>query len=313
MSRWASSRSTPGNGTVSGSRTCRSSRPWPRSLARRESRRFTETVARNLPGLLYRCRNDPDWTMEYLSAGTEALTGFAPDELTGESGPTYADLIHDEDRDRVWRAVQKAVEERTIEECNSAAEELFGYAPGELEGESTRKLHVDREHHERFGEISDEQLRRTGNYRGEFEMERKDGTVFPTEHSITYVESDSGEPDRSLSIVRDISDRKRRQEQLERSRQLLRDCARHVTSPPRSGPARWTISASGSPSASSPGSSTGPPTWRPSSTSTARGRASIRTGRSTCTASCRERSRTSPRTPTPRVRGWRCDGPTTDG
>lgn len=278
------------------------------AVSRRESRRFTETVVRNLPGLLYRCRNDRAWTMEYLSEGTETLTGFSPEQLTGEEGPSFADLIHPDDRERVWREVQRGVRdrrsfhlqyrirtrggeekwvweqgrgvrpetgesfvlegyifditdreearreasrlesvvgaafrgspdalfvvqlpERRIEECNAAAEELFGYGYDELIGRSVETLHVDREHYERFGALSRQKLRESGSYRGQFEMQRKDGTVFPTEHSITYVESESGEPARSLSIVRDISDRKRRQHQLERSRELLRDYARHVT------------------------------------------------------------------------------------
>lgn len=278
------------------------------AIGREESRRFSETVALNLPGLLYRCRNDPDWTMQFLSEGTRELTGYTPAELTGEDEPVFADLIHPDDRQRVWRRVQEAVErgtsfnleyrlrtrdgeekavwehgrgvrpetgapfvlegyvfdvtewreaeqrarqlasvlraafrgyddavfivdlpERTVAECNEAAEEMFGYPRDELVGESTLKLHVDREQYERFDEISGNQLRRGGSFRGEFRMRRRDGSTFPTEHSITFVETDSGEPDYSLSIVRDISERKQRQEELERSRKLLRRYARHLT------------------------------------------------------------------------------------
>lgn len=278
------------------------------AMMRHEQQRFRETVARNLPGLLYRCRNDRDWTMEFLSEGTEELTGYAPEELEGEDGPAYADLIHPEDRGRVWERVQSAVRadrsfhlqyrietkegeqrwvweqgrgvqpttgessllegyvfdvtewreaereagrldsvlqaafritrealfvvqlpERTIVECNPGAEELFGYGREELLGQSTEILHVDSEHQEEFGRRSEEVLRRDGFYRGEFEMRRKDGTVFPTDHSVTYVEGAADPPGYAVSIIRDIGERKERKARLERSRRLLEKHAAHVT------------------------------------------------------------------------------------
>lgn len=64
-----------------------------------------------LPGMAYQCRNDPDWTMDFVTGGCHALTGCDPSELIGEEGVTFADLIHPEDRDRVWSGVQRAVEE----------------------------------------------------------------------------------------------------------------------------------------------------------------------------------------------------------
>lgn len=63
-----------------------------------------------LPGMAYQCRNDSDWTMEFVTAGCRDLTGCEPAELLGEGGLAYADLIHPEDQDRVWKGVQRAVE-----------------------------------------------------------------------------------------------------------------------------------------------------------------------------------------------------------
>lgn len=65
----------------------------------------------NLPGMVYSCRNDAAWTMEFVSEGCQDLCGFDPAQLTGEGGHSYASLIHPADRDRVWRDVQAAVSE----------------------------------------------------------------------------------------------------------------------------------------------------------------------------------------------------------
>ena len=66
----------------------------------------------NLPGLVYRCKNDPDWTMEFLSGGTLELTGYAPGDLVENRTISYAELIHPADRDQVWNEVQRALAAR---------------------------------------------------------------------------------------------------------------------------------------------------------------------------------------------------------
>jgi len=80
--------------------------------ALRESRRVYETLLSNLPGIAYRCRNDRAWTMEFISQGCRALTGYPAEDLVGNRRLAFADLIHEEDRERVWNDVQAAVEAR---------------------------------------------------------------------------------------------------------------------------------------------------------------------------------------------------------
>jgi len=77
--------------------------------ALKESRRQLATLLGNLPGMAYRCRNDRRWTMDFVSQGSEALTGYAPARLQGSEGVTYSDIIHEEDRERVWEDVQEAL------------------------------------------------------------------------------------------------------------------------------------------------------------------------------------------------------------
>ncbi len=81
-------------------------------LAVRESERKLRTLMNNLPGVAYRCRNDRDWTMQFLSDGCTRLTGYKSSELIGNVTLSYNDLIHPEDRQMVWDSIQKAIEER---------------------------------------------------------------------------------------------------------------------------------------------------------------------------------------------------------
>ena len=46
-----------------------------------------------LPAMIYRCADDAQWTMEFVSAGAEELTGYRPEELVGNARLAYADLV----------------------------------------------------------------------------------------------------------------------------------------------------------------------------------------------------------------------------
>jgi two-component system sensor kinase FixL len=79
------------------------------AMTLKESQRFLNSVTNNLPGMLYRCRNNRNCTMEYVSGSAESLTGYTPDELIFDKALTYASLVVDEDRERVWEEVQTAL------------------------------------------------------------------------------------------------------------------------------------------------------------------------------------------------------------
>jgi PAS domain S-box-containing protein len=83
-----------------------------REAALREKNRMLSTLLRNLPGMAYRCANDPDWTLEFISDGCVELTGYAPQDLVGNAAASYGGLIHPEDRETVWNDVQRALETR---------------------------------------------------------------------------------------------------------------------------------------------------------------------------------------------------------
>ena len=80
-------------------------------VALRERERQLSTLVANLPGVAYRCKNDLNWTTEFVSERIAELTGYTAEEFI--AGRIHlAQLIHPDDVDGVWKAVQLAVSER---------------------------------------------------------------------------------------------------------------------------------------------------------------------------------------------------------
>jgi PAS domain S-box-containing protein len=76
-----------------------------------ESRRKLSTLIRNVPGMVYRCRNDRDWSMEFVSEGCRDLIGYDPASLVSGAVSYGRDVVHPEDRQWVWELVQENVGE----------------------------------------------------------------------------------------------------------------------------------------------------------------------------------------------------------
>ena len=69
----------------------------------KESERSKSVLLANLPGLAYRCNYDREWTMQYVSAGCFALTGYHPESLLYNNDISYNDLIAPDYRDTLWQ------------------------------------------------------------------------------------------------------------------------------------------------------------------------------------------------------------------
>jgi PAS domain S-box-containing protein len=77
----------------------------------RERERFLRTLIGNLPGVVFRCRADAEFTKEFISDGCLDLTGYRAAELVGENAvTTWGELMHPEDRERVFPEVRRLVE-----------------------------------------------------------------------------------------------------------------------------------------------------------------------------------------------------------
>jgi PAS domain S-box-containing protein len=77
-----------------------------------ESERSKSVLLSNLPGMAYRCKIDPDWTMEFVSEGCVTLTGFRPEDLIYNNNLNFNQLILPEFREYLWDIWLNAIKKR---------------------------------------------------------------------------------------------------------------------------------------------------------------------------------------------------------
>ena len=76
-----------------------------------ENKRKLDTLIENIPGIVYRCKNDKNWTMIFISEGCFNLTGYKPNDLLNNKKLSYSDIIHPEDRNYVSAEINKALKD----------------------------------------------------------------------------------------------------------------------------------------------------------------------------------------------------------
>jgi len=79
--------------------------------ALREKERRWSTLVSNLPGIAYRCANDKNWTVEYVSPGCVHLLGPTAEQFH-DGTHSLADIIPPEEREFVWNEVQRGIASR---------------------------------------------------------------------------------------------------------------------------------------------------------------------------------------------------------
>ena len=82
------------------------------SNALKETERKFRDLVNNIPGAVYRCKLDKDWTMEYISPNIEKICGFSECDFIHNRVRTYASIIHPDDRQLVEDAVMEGVKSR---------------------------------------------------------------------------------------------------------------------------------------------------------------------------------------------------------
>lgn len=68
----------------------------------KESENSKSILLDNLPGMIYRCKFDKDWTMLFTSQGCKELTGYDSDSLINNSEVSYNNIIAPKYRQYIW-------------------------------------------------------------------------------------------------------------------------------------------------------------------------------------------------------------------
>ena len=71
------------------------------------------TLVNNLPGFVYRCLNDKDYSMNYISKGCSTITGYTPEEFVNNS-ISYGEIIDKAYRKSNWELWQTAIKNDAI-------------------------------------------------------------------------------------------------------------------------------------------------------------------------------------------------------
>ncbi|AQL42910.1 hypothetical protein BV210_09365 [Halorientalis sp. IM1011] len=137
----------------------------------RERERELSTLMGNIPGMVYRCTNEPNWPFEFVSEGCRAVTGYDPETI--ESGAvSWSDDVIAGDNEELWTAVQRAIE--------------------------------------------------TGDpFQVTYLIEDADGERRWLWEQGRGVYDDAGDPEALEGVIMDVTDRKERQRELERAKDLL--------------------------------------------------------------------------------------------
>jgi diguanylate cyclase (GGDEF)-like protein/PAS domain S-box-containing protein len=89
------------------------SEPDWRDDATRDAARMFRTLLGNIDGMVYRCLNDRDWTMEFVSDGVQHVTGYNAADLLFNQRISYESITVAEDRPKVRKAIDTALRDRT--------------------------------------------------------------------------------------------------------------------------------------------------------------------------------------------------------
>ncbi|WP_276255447.1 PAS domain S-box protein [Halomontanus rarus] len=87
-------------------------REYERALEERE--RQLSTLVDNVPGMVYRCRNERGWPMEFVSDACREITGYEPEALETGAVSYGEDIMVEADREEVWEEIRRMIDEQDL-------------------------------------------------------------------------------------------------------------------------------------------------------------------------------------------------------
>ncbi|MBN1414801.1 MAG: PAS domain S-box protein, partial [Bacteroidales bacterium] len=76
----------------------------------RESEEKFRSMVSNIPGVVYRCAFDSNWSVLFITDAIENLTGYKAADLQGATNRTLTSFIHPADVEKVKESIRKGVE-----------------------------------------------------------------------------------------------------------------------------------------------------------------------------------------------------------
>ncbi|MCF8227238.1 MAG: PAS domain S-box protein [Bacteroidales bacterium] len=118
---------------------------------------------------------------------------------------------------------------RKIIQYNPAFSDLFGYLPGEIEGEKTSVIYKDLDEFREMGTRLMENIDNP-NFILTVSYKKKNGEIFTGETNVFYLRNQDGEITGFIGTIRDVSERMEAEKKLEYSYNLMRFIIEHTNS-----------------------------------------------------------------------------------
>jgi DNA-binding NtrC family response regulator len=98
-----------------------------------EKSRQLDALISNLPGMVYRCRFDKTWQLEFVSDGCQHLTGYPPDHFTRHAGRHYNLMANPKDQISIKKEIDTALKNQSHFEQIYPIQTLSGHEKWVLE------------------------------------------------------------------------------------------------------------------------------------------------------------------------------------
>lgn len=80
----------------------------------KENEQTLSNLVSNLPGMVYRCALDENYTMEFVSEACSRITGYTPHDFIGNKVISFNKLIYPDYKQPIWEMWQKVLADKSV-------------------------------------------------------------------------------------------------------------------------------------------------------------------------------------------------------